>query len=206
MRRLLVAALLLGGAAPAAADDGLERLLARLEHASAQVESLRAEFTQRSRIKLFRKELRSSGRLLYQRPRRVRWEYLEPDPSTLVLDGDQASMRSGAAPPQLLDLARDPALRAVFDQLALWLGGGSLRAARTAYALSAGGSDEQPTLTLTPLPGTPAASTFARIELRFDPRLLLRAIALREVSGDDKEVTFTRMERNVALPATAFTP
>ena len=206
MRRLVAALLLV--AAPAAADEGagLDRLLERLERASAQVESLRAEFTQKSRIKLFRKELRSSGRLLYQRPRRVRWQYLEPDPSTLVLDGDQASVRSGDAPPQHLDLARDPALRAVFDQLALWLGGGSLKAARGAYALSAGGSDEQPTLTLTPLPGTPSASAFARIELRFDPHLLLRAIALREASGDEKEIAFTRMEKNVALPAAAFTP
>jgi outer membrane lipoprotein-sorting protein len=182
----------------------VDPLLGRLDRAASQVRTLSGEFTQKSRIKLFKQELSSTGRMAFERPRRVRWEYLRPDASTLILDGDQATLRAEGGPPQTFDLAKDAAMRAVFDQLTLWLGGGGLAGARASYDVAAAGSEAEPVLVLSPKPGTAAAKTFARIELRFDRRLLLRSILLREVSGDEKEITFTKMERDVKLPPDEF--
>lgn len=197
----------LAGTAHAAESDArVTSLLARLEKASAEVTTLSGDFTQKSRIKLFKQELSSTGRMYFQRPRRIRWEYLVPDPSVLVLDGDKATLHSPGAAPQSFDLARDAAMRAVFDQITLWLGAGSLSSARGDYDLSVSGTDALPVLALAPRAGTPVAKAFARIELRFDGRLLLRSILLREASGDEKEITFSRMDKNGKLPAGAFTP
>src|SRR4051812_4178273 len=69
--------------APAAPPRGA--LIARLQLSSGSTTSLAGEFTQKSRIKLFKQELRARGRLYYERPSRIRWEYLAPDPSTLVV-------------------------------------------------------------------------------------------------------------------------
>lgn len=204
---LALALVAVPGATPAAAaPPALGPLLERLGRASAEVETLAGEFTQRSRIKLFKQELTSTGRLLYRRPRRLRWQYLAPDPSTLVLDGDQATLTSPGAAPRRFDLAREPALRTVFDQLSLWLGAGSLAEADKSYQLGAGGSAARPSLSLTPRPGSPIAATFAHIELRFDERLLLAAIVLVERSGDEKEIVFSRLRRNEPLPEAAFSP
>ena len=210
-RRALLLALLAGCLGPRSAsavepDVRVESLLGRLEKGSAQVDTLCGEFTQKSRIKLFKQELSSTGRLYFQRPRRIRWQYLSPDPSTLILDGDQATLHAAGSSPQSFDLAKDAAMRAVFDQISLWLGAGSLASARGSYDLAASGSEAQPVLALTPRPGAAVGKTFARIELRFDARLLLRGILMREVSGDEKEITFSRMERNAKLPGGAFTP
>lgn len=124
----------------------------------------------------------------------------------MVLDGDQATLKTPGAPPQKFDLARDAVMRAVFDQLLLWVGSSNLSGAAADYDLAAGGGDDAPTLTLTPKAGGAIARAFARIELRFDRDMLLKGIALVERNGDEKTITFTKMVRNPKLPADAFAP
>jgi len=191
------------GAAHAAAPT-VDELLARLDASSKGLTTLRGEFTQRNRVKLFKQELKSTGRLFYRRPRQIRWEYLTPDPSTLVLDGERATLSTPGAEPQVFDLAHDATMRPIFEQLLFWLQPGSLGQARDQYDLAVSGSAEQPTLELTPKSGT-MARAFRKIELRLDGKTgLLRGLLLIEKNGDEKEIVFTRLERNAALPADAF--
>lgn len=204
-----------------AAEASVSALLARLQASADQVQTLAGEFTQQSRIKLFKQELSSTGRLYFSRPRRIRWQYLTPDPSTMVLDGDRATLTSPGAAPQVFDLTKDAAMRAVFDQIVMWIGGqiGASGAPGSdgglaGYALSVEGGAREPVLVLQPKAGTAVAKTFQRIELHFAeptkktaaPPLLLRRILLREVSGDEKDIRFIRMEPNAKLPADAFAP
>lgn len=196
-RLLLRSSLLLLLSANAFADD----LGARMETASKDLNTLSGEFSQRNHLKLFKQELRSKGRFYFQRPRRIRWEYLDPDPSTLILDGNQATLRTPGAAPQNFDLEKDATMRAVFDQLVTWLGPGSLMQAKGDYDIVA----DKSTLILTPKPASPVAKAFTRIELRLDPKtLLMHSILLTEKNGDEKEITFTRVNRNAALPKDAF--
>lgn len=205
MRALAAAVALLALTGPAQAAD-VDALLGRLDAQSHDVKSLSGEFKQTNRIKIFKMPVASRGRFYFQHPRRIRWEYQSPDASTLVLDGDTATLKTPGAPPQVFDLARDAVMRTVFDQLLLWMGGGALAGAKADYQLSAGGEADAPSLTLVPKAESPIARAFARIELRFDKRLLLRAIFLREASGDEKEIEFSKMEKNAKLPADAFKP
>jgi chaperone LolA len=191
---LILLIFLLAFTGVAAADE----LPARLEAASKDLTTLSGEFTQRNKLKLFKQELKSRGRFYFQRPRRIRWEYLDPDPSTLILDGNVATLRTPGAAPQTFDLARDATMRAVFDQLVTWLGG---QQANTDYDIVT----RDFTLILTPKATSPVAKAFSRIELRVDAKtLLMRSILLTEKNGDEKEITFTKVTRNAALPANAF--
>jgi outer membrane lipoprotein-sorting protein len=179
------------------ADD----LVARLEAASKDLTTLSGEFTQRNKLKLFKQELKSKGRFYFQRPRRIRWEYLDPDPSTLILDGNQATLRTPGAAPQKFDLEKDATMRAVFDQLVTWLGPSSLAQARNDYDITT----ENSALLLTPKATSPVAKAFSRIELRLDPKtMLIRSILLTEKNGDEKEINFTKVTRNATLPKDAF--
>jgi outer membrane lipoprotein carrier protein len=202
----LAAVVVVAGAARAvaAAAPDPEALLARLDKNAPSVQTLAGAFTQTSRMKLFRQAIVSRGRFYFRRPRQVRWEYTEPDPSKMIIDGDRAVLTMPGAAPQQFDLARDPTMRAVADQIFLWLGVGSIMRARTDYAITAAGSDAAPVLVLTPKGEAPVGKAFARIELRFDAQLLLRSIILREPSGDEKQIDFSKMEKNAKLPADAF--
>ena len=179
----------------------------RIDAAQADLRTLSADFVQNSRVKLFKQQLSSQGRLLYQRgtPSKLRWEYTRPDTSTMLLIGDRATLRIGSRPPQVFDSARDPTLHAIFTQLQLWLGNGSLASAADEYEIKSGGTAAQPALVLLPKPSSPLSRAFARIELHVDGRTMqLGRLVLVEVSGDEKEVVFSHLQRNAALPATAF--
>jgi outer membrane lipoprotein carrier protein len=189
---------------PVGTPPPVDELLAKLEASSKDLTTLKGEFTQRTRVKLFKQELRSTGRILFRRPRQLRWEYTAPDPSVMVLDGDRATLTTPGAAPQVFDLAHDATMRPIFDQLLLWLSPGSLGRAREQYQLTVAGTAELPTLVLEPKSGA-MARAFRRVELRLDGRSgLLRGILLVEQNGDEKEIAFTRLERNVALPEDAF--
>src|SRR5690242_10169138 len=90
---------LLAGVASADPTDALLQKLQRTKFSA-----LDGEFTQSNRMKLFKQELKSRGRFSFRKPRQIRWEYLDPDPSKLELDGQRATLSSPGAPPQTFDL------------------------------------------------------------------------------------------------------
>lgn len=192
-----------GRATPAlAAVDA--SLLSKIDEAARSTKTLSAEFTQTNRMKLFRQALASSGRLWFRAPRQIRWQYLSPDPSLLILDGRKATMSSPGAAPQVFDLEKDPTMRVIFDQLLTFVGGGSLAQLEGDYTLSASDDKRNLGLVLVPKPGSVVEKAFARIELTFDGKTQVKKIVLVEKNGDEKRIDFTKVERNRELPAETF--
>jgi outer membrane lipoprotein-sorting protein len=206
MRAIGIAVVVALAPAIARADaPALDNLVQKVDAQKASVETLAGEFTQKNRVKLFKQELSSKGRLYFKKPRQIRWEYLAPDPSVMILDGNKATLSTPGAAPQVFDLDKDATMRAIFDQLLTWLGPGSLAAAKSEYEMRAGGSATAPSLTLTPKATSPVSRAFARIELRVDPKTwLMKSIVLTEKNGDEKQIDFTKLTRNAKLPADAF--
>jgi outer membrane lipoprotein-sorting protein len=203
--RALVAAMVLAASSAAAESPSLSTVVEHVDAASKGVETLAGHFTQRNRVKLFKQELTAKGLVYFRKPRQIRWEYLEPDPSVMILDGNRAVLRSPSAPPQEFDLDKDATMRAIFDQLLTWLGPGSLAKARDDYELVAGGTSAAPLLTLTPKLASAVGRAFAKIELRLDGKSwVLRSILLVEKNGDEKEIVFQHLQRNAKLPENAF--
>ena len=205
-RALVVGFALLASVTAAAAEPvPLAELVKQVDAAKAGVETLAGEFTQKNRVKLFKQELSSKGRLYFRKPRQIRWEYTAPDPSVLILDGNKATLTTPGAAPQVFDLDKDATMRAIFDQLLTWLGPGSLAAARDDYELAAGGTESAPVLVLTPKLASTIGKAFSRIELRLDRKSwLMKSIKLVEKNGDEKEIDFAKLQRNGKLPADAF--
>ena len=182
-------------------------LMTKVDAAQKDLRSLRADFVQHNRVKLFRQQISSEGRLQYQKgdPARLRWEYLKPDPSTMLLVGDKVQLKMGTRPPQVIDTGKDPMLRAIFTQLRLWLGQGSLREAESEYEISVAGSVDQPALVLVPKAQSPLQRVFSRIELHLDGKtMLLRRLMMVEQSGDEKEIIFGKLDRNIEISASQF--
>ncbi|MGZ3428309.1 MAG: LolA family protein [Polyangia bacterium] len=206
---VLAAALLAPSlAAPSLATAGalpLGDVVKKVDAAKAGVETLSGEFTQKNRVKLFKQELTSKGRLYFKKPRQVRWEYTAPDPSVMTLDGNKATLTTPGAAKQEFNLDKDATMRAIFDQLLTWLGPGSLAAARDDYELATAGTAAAPVLTMTPKLASAIGKAFTRIELRLDGKTwLMKSILLVEKNGDEKEIDFGKLSRNAKLPPDAF--
>ncbi len=208
---LALALLLLFAGQALAAPPSVDELLTRLDASATTVETLAGEFVQRNRLKLFKQELKSEGRIFFRKPRQIRWEYRTPDPSTLILDGQQATLRTPGSAEQKFDLDRDPTMRTVFDQLLVWLGAGVRVDGKAKlladYQLSTAEQGGLPTLVMVPLQASPVSKVFSRIEIRLDKKTaLIRSLLLHEQGGDEKEIVFSRLDKNAKLPADAFTP
>jgi outer membrane lipoprotein carrier protein len=205
MRPALATAILLAASSAAAQAPSLSTVVEHVDAASRNVETLAGQFTQRTRVKLFKQELTAKGLVYFRKPRQIRWEYLEPDPSVMILDGNHAQLRAPGNPPQDFDLDKDATMRAIFDQLLTWLGPGSLAKARDDYQLATGGTAAAPLLILTPKLASAVGRAFARIELRLDGKSwTMRSILLVEKNGDEKEIVFNHLQRNAPLPKDAF--
>jgi outer membrane lipoprotein carrier protein len=183
----------------------LADVVQKVDAAKAGVETLAGDFTQKSRSKLFKAALSDSGRFYFKQPRQIRWEYTGLDQSVMILDGNKATLTTPGAAPQVFDLDKDATIRAIFDQLLVWLGPGSLAAARDDYELATAGTAAAPILILKPKLASTIGKAFSHIELRLDGKTwLMKSILLVEKNGDEKEIDFGKLVRNGKLPAGAF--
>lgn len=71
-------------AAAASAQDVVHSVQERYD----ATQNFAADFTQEMRIEAGGQVLKSSGQVWFQRPGRMRWAYLAPEPQTIIADGD----------------------------------------------------------------------------------------------------------------------
>ncbi len=107
----------------AAESEELSGFLSEIQAASEKVLSFSSEFVQERRLALFTEPVIFHGSLTVVRPDRLRWEFTAPLPSVLIFRGEQGIRCNDKAPPTHFDLGTDPIMRAVAEQLWLWLGG-----------------------------------------------------------------------------------
>lgn len=67
----------------------LAKLLAMVKSEQQKIHTLTADFTEEKVSQLLAKPSISHGRFSYEAPDKVRWEYLKPNPITLVIQGDE---------------------------------------------------------------------------------------------------------------------
>jgi outer membrane lipoprotein carrier protein len=187
--------------AAAAAAPALEDFLARVERNAAAISSFSCDFIQVRYLTIFPEPVQFSGRLALAKPDRLRWEFVAPLPSVLVLNGKQGLTCSEGGPVREFSLDADPVMRLVATQLWAWTSG-SYRDLLDdfAFELLPG-----PVLVFTPRTDG-AASFIGTIRVVFDPDFLQpRQVEIVEPGGDRTVITFSGYQRNLDFPATFFT-
>ena len=172
----------------------LEEFLDRVEKESATVNSFSCDFKQVRHLAIFPSPVEFSGRLILARPDRLRWEFREPLPSVLVLNGKKGFKCSGEGPVREFRLDTDPVMRVVATQLWAWTSG-SYRQLGDAFnfELMPG-----PVLSLQPLQAG-ATSFIDRIRVVFEPGSFQPVeVEIREPGGEDRTVIhFSDYRRNI---------
>ncbi len=86
LRAPLCAAVLVVAGAPVGADDAAG-IAGRVQSRYDETKDLTAAFTQEMTIQAGGHVLRSKGRMYFEKPGLMRWEYESPEPQTIVADG-----------------------------------------------------------------------------------------------------------------------
>lgn len=179
----------------------LEDFLRRVEENSASISSFSCDFTQVRHLTIFPKPVKFSGRLSLAKPDKLRWEFVEPLPSVLVLNGKKGLKCSEGGPVREFDLDLDPVMRLVAGQLWAWTSG-SYRDLKDDFdfELLPG-----PVLVFSPITNG-AGSFISKIRVVFDPDFLQPlSVEIGEPGGDRTVISFSGYKRNIALQTTLFT-
>jgi len=186
------------GLVGASADDGLVQFTKRLAAAGKHTKTLQADFVQRKRLRLFRTEVTSRGRLHYRRPDKLRWETYPPDASVLLIIGSKAELRLPGERPRTVDLRRDEAMKAVVEQLMVWLGA---RSADSRARWHGAVKRKSHGYRLLLRPSVPTLKKHIQSMLvEFDKDLLLNVVEVKHPGGDKSVITLTNMRTNPLLP------
>lgn len=198
MRARLLPALLLVATAVAGGDEYLDGLARSL----AEVKSLAASFEQVKTLKLFTRPVKSRGRLLFERPDRLRWEIREPFHSLLVVDGDKVAKFEwvdGERRQLSLGRAADPILIAI-GRLRRWLTG---EFDDEAYEITVRAEPERK-IVLVPRDEALRRSVAA---LEFFPApdgKSMRKVVVREPGGDVTVISFSEIRIDPDFPDGTF--
>ena len=109
--------------AKADVSSELQLFLQNIQKASDEVSSFSSDFTQEKHLAMFTIPVKFEGKLAIIRPDKLRWEFLSPLPSVLILNGDKGVRCSDKSSAEHFQLSTDPIMKMVAEQLWLWLGG-----------------------------------------------------------------------------------
>lgn len=184
---------ILGGAS--SLDPVLDAFQARYDG----VRDLRARFVQESHIASLGRDETSSGRLLYLRPGRFRWETEEPEPHVLVSDGE--TLRMFSPEDRVMQIA--PLGAGGISQTALGVLFGEANVRELFRVERMPGSDEKEIrLRLHPR----EAGTFERLDVVLDAGTLdVRQLEILDPLGNRTRLRLESVEVNVGVREEAFT-
>ncbi len=197
---LAIASLLLVGNGSNGEDArSAEQIVASVQARYEAVRDLRAEFIQRSLIASLGRDEESRGRVFVKRPGRMRWEYSEPEPLVIALDGDTVRLYT----PSERQLQIVPLGAGAFSPTALdfLLGDGDLLATFEAVRLS---DTEQGDLRVELRPRE--VVRFEMLELIVEPDTYqLRGSVVVDLLGNRTEIRFRELVENGGVTDVHFT-
>lgn len=199
---LLFGRLLFVAEAPASSAREVEELLARIQAAGKRTRTLQASFVQRRRMPMFKSEVVSKGRMVFQRPDRLRWESFAPDAAVVLMRGERAEVRIPGEAPRRLDLQEGSALGSLVGQMLVWFGVRPASHLHRHYQVSLSGGTE-PQLELRPRdPALRRRITSLKIRLGKD--LAPRSVELAGSEGDRTRIEFGAVQRNQPVAEALF--
>jgi outer membrane lipoprotein carrier protein len=197
----LLACLLPAAISPA--QDDLDSIFARMREKQGAIRTLQAKFVQEKKSTLLSSPIRSEGLISYDSEGRVRWEYLKPDPYTILITGDGFQAYYPAL--KKVKTARITRMRnRIYHFL---LATEPLEKLKAHFQVELRFAKARPTFTLVLTPLTPRLTKYiSGVTLYMDKDLLLPVeMLVRERDEDYTRLEFSGHKINAGLPAGTFT-
>jgi len=170
-----------------------------IEH-SGKIQTLQCSFVQEKTSTLVTEKTIAKGILLYQSPNMLRWEYTEPKPSTLILNGNNAVLlnKDGKR------MGNERMLKQLGGIIISMINGEGIRQNKQFSSEIFDAGNKEIRIILTPIQKR-LKDFYSNIELKIDPATLLaNKIILNEKSGDNTVILLANKELNKEIPLSKF--
>ena len=168
---------------------------------SKKIKTLQCAFVQEKTSTLMVEKAVAKGIMLYQSSSMLRWEYTEPTPSTLILNGNNAALldKNGKK------VGNEKMLKQLGEIIISMVNGNGIaqnkQFSSEVYELD----NAQMLVVLTPIQKR-LKDFYNKIEMRIDLKTMLaNNITLNEKSGDMTVITLTNKVLNIEIPQDKFT-
>jgi len=182
------------------AGEARAAFLNQVSKKMGRLRSVAATFEQEKHLALFKKPLRSRGQILFGAPDHLRWEFLEPFRSVLIVSGDQvAKFEHKAAAWRKLEQGRQAqVILVVMDNIRSWFRGkfDAPRVGGQEPAFDVLVAEEPKRLIVMRPRDAVIARTLREVELALSADgAHVEQVTIREVSGDKTVMTIAHVER-----------
>lgn len=182
---LLIGFLLLWAGCVQAADLELASFVSRVEEQAKKIKSFQCKFIQERHLAIFSKPLCFHGTLFLVRPDRLRWEFVSPLRSVLILNKKKGLKCDDSVVSRKFDLQSDPVMHQAARQLWAWLDGAYTRLQQE-YDMTLVGPE---TLQLHPKVRQ-LQKVVNTIEIKFDKTLQPARVEIMETDGSRTVIAF----------------
>jgi chaperone LolA len=197
LRRVAVVLVALAVAAPARGDV-LKDALSRLQKRNDDTRTMQADFRQVVESKTLAGTLETKGKVSFEKPNRMRWDYDPPDPQTIVGDGETLWIYQ----PDLKQVIKAPLSQAFRSSTPISFLAGLGRVDRDFDATLARNESEQWVLKLVPKQHDSGVGTLELGVRKADGSVAEARIT--DAAGTVTRILFSGERRNLALEPDLF--
>ena len=167
---------------------------------SENIKTLRCNFVQEKTSLLVSEKAVAKGIMLYLAPSMLRWEYTEPTPSTLILNGNNAALldKNGKK------IGNEKVLKQLGGIIISMINGSGITQNKQFSSELYEIDNAHLLIVLTPVQKR-LKDFYNKIELKIDRKTMLATtITLEEKSGDKTVISLTSTELNSEIPQNKF--
>jgi outer membrane lipoprotein carrier protein len=196
LRGALAAVLLLSALPPAsAAERSAQEVVRHVQERYDSTQNFTADFAQEMRIEAGGQVIRSTGKMWFRRPGRMRWEYVTPEKQTIVADGETLWIDQ----PADNQVLKAPLRQAFESRTPVSFLLGVARIERDFHAVLLSPADDG-SLRLQLDSNDAQEGSLGSLILEVDPATYdVRAAVIRDPLGNTTRVTLADMRRNGAV-------
>ncbi len=178
----------------------LDIFLQQVEQEAEDTQTVQCSFIQERTLTIFAKPVIFKGQMQLSRPDKLRWENIDPIPSSLVFSGSRGLRCNDDAPPVHFDLQTDPVMKMVAEQIWTWADGNYEKLKNTFTITLAGES------TIELIPAESGSHVIKMIRVTFNRETLQPdTVLVLEQGGDSTKIRFFDYELNQPIAEDRFT-
>lgn len=202
MRRLILTFMAVCMSLVAVAQSSKEEIIKEIVETGSSMKSLQCGFIQTRRMSIMNTEAVSEGRMHYQQPDKLRWEYVAPYKNVFVLNGTEALMQNETRS-DVVDIEQNRRFKGIARLMTGSISGSFLSDDKS-FDVSVEETPQEWVVTLVPL-RREMKQMWTRIVMHFDrSQKHVSSIGLYEQSGDCTEITFNKVVKNGAIAPETF--
>lgn len=173
-----------------------------IERTSASIESLECDFVQTKHLKMLNDKMVSYGKMYYQQPNMLRWEYTSPYTYTFMLSGNHVLLKN-AQRQDVIDVDKNKMFKEIARMMMSSVTGSSLSDSDT-FDIDIATVGNEWVATLVPKRGN-MKQMWKSLVLHFDRAAKsVTKVEMREHSGDTTVIELSNVRLNCAIDASLF--